>query len=124
MQSLGVLNGIAFYASRNADGDFCLAVDHVAATPGKGVLCDLNDDNFPSADVKAISFRHTLMGVAADGVATVAFADAAGNVIDSTPVVNNLFVSDEGQTPQRQDVAYLETLDSNGNVLTEQALPR
>jgi hypothetical protein len=60
MQSLGTLNGMAFYATRNAAGDFCLAADHVNATVGKGVLCDLNDDNFPSADVKAISFPQTL----------------------------------------------------------------
>jgi hypothetical protein len=44
-------------------------------------------------------------------------------VIDSTPVVNNLFVSDEGQMPQAVDAAYLETLDSNGNVLTKQKRP-
>jgi hypothetical protein len=123
MQALGTLNGVAFYATRNASSDFCLAVDHVAQTAGKGVLCDLNDDNFPSSDVKAISFPHTLMGVAADGVATVAFADAAGTVLDSTPVVGNLFASDEGQAPQSLDAAYLETLDANGNVLTRQKLP-
>lgn len=123
MQSLGTLNGIAFYATRNAAGDFCFAADHVNGTVGKGVLCDLNDDNFPSAGVRAISFPKTLLGVAADGVATVSLVDAAGNVIDSTPVVNNLFVSDEGQMPQAEDAAYLETIDSNGNVLTRQKLP-
>ena len=68
---------MAFYATRNANGDFCLASDHVTdSTPGKGVLCDLNDDNFPSSDVKAISFPRTLLGVAADGVATSAHVDS------------------------------------------------
>jgi hypothetical protein len=124
MQSLGTLNGVAFYATRNGGGDFCLAVDHVTAVPGKGVLCDLNNDNFPSTDVKAVSFPHTLLGVAADGVATVAFVDDAGNVSDSTPVVNNLFASDNEPTPQTQAAAYLETLNANGNVLTKQKLPR
>jgi hypothetical protein len=123
MQSLGTLNGVAFYATRNAAGDFCLAVDRMTADHRKGVLCDLSDENFPSTDVKAISFPRTLLGVAADGVATVAFVDAAGNVIDSTPVVKNLFFSDDGQTPQAQAAAYLETLDANGNVLTKQKLP-
>ena len=121
MQSLGTLNGLAFYATRNAGGDFCLAVDHVAAVPGNGVLCDLNEDNFPSTDVKAVSFPRMLLGVAADGVVTVALVDAADNVIDSTPVVNNLFASDVGQT--RQNASYLETLDAHGNVLTKQTLP-
>ncbi len=124
MQSLGTLNGIAFYAARNTSGDFCLAAEHVTTTPGKGVLCDLNADNFPSDDVKALTFPHILLGVAADGVATVAFLDAAGNVLDSTPVVNNLFASDNTETPQPDNAAYLETLDANGNVLTKQALPR
>jgi hypothetical protein len=123
MQSLGTLNGVAFYATRNASGDFCLAVDHVTATTGKGVLCDLNQDSFPSTDVKAISFPHTLLGVAADDVATVAHVDQADNVIDSTPVVDNLFASNQGQTPEPQHAAYLETLDAHGNVLTRQKLP-
>jgi hypothetical protein len=42
-------------------------------------------------------------------------------VVDSTPVVDNLFASGEGQTTE--DAAYLETEDANGNVLTRQKLP-
>ena len=125
MLSLGTLKGIAFYATRNAKGDFCLAFDHVTdATPVKGVLCDLNEDNFPSGDVKAISFPRTLLGVAADGVATVAFVNASGTVLDSTPVINNLFISDAGVGTQGFDASYLETFDANGNVLSKQKLPR
>lgn len=125
MQSLGTLDGMAFYATRNANGDFCLAFDHVTdTTPGKGVLCDLNEDNFPSDDVKAISFPHTLLGVAADGVATVALVNASGTVLDSTPVVNNLFISDAGIGTQSFDASYLETFDANGNILSKQKLPR
>ena len=123
LQSLGTLDGVAFYATRNAKGDFCLAFDHVPDTsPGKGVLCDLNEDNFPSADVKAISFPRTLLGVAADGVATVAFVNASGTVLDSTLVVNNLFISDAGIGTQGFDAFYLETFDANGNVLSKQKL--
>jgi hypothetical protein len=121
MQSLGTLNGLTFYASRNADGDFCLAFDHTAQGIGKGVLCDLNTDNFPSADVKAISFPHTLLGVAADDVATVQLVDANGDVIDSTPVVNNLFNGQDAQPDM--NAAYLETLDANGTILSKQSLP-
>ena len=62
MQSLGTLNGVAFYAARNAAGNFCLAIDHVDQTYYKGVFCDLNADNFPSADVKAVTFPRTLRG--------------------------------------------------------------
>jgi hypothetical protein len=124
MQSLGTLGGMAFYATRNAKGDFCLAFENVSdTTPGKGVLCDLNEDNFPSSDVKAISFPHTLLGVAADGVATVALVDANGNVLDSTPVVNNLFISDAGIGTGGFDASYLETFDASGNLLSKQALP-
>src|SRR5205807_2306624 len=32
MQLLGTLNGVSFYAARNADGQFCLAIDHVQQT--------------------------------------------------------------------------------------------
>jgi hypothetical protein len=121
MRLLGTLNGVSFYAARNADGQFCLAIDHVEQAYEKGVLCDLNADNFPSANVKAISFPRGLQGVAADGVATVAFLDGSGAVIDSTPVTNNLFVSDQRFGPG--EAAYVETLDAEGNVLTKQPLP-
>jgi hypothetical protein len=120
MQSLGTLNGVAFYAARNAAGNFCLAIDHVDQTYYKGVFCDLNADNFPSADVKAVTFPRTLEGVAADGVAKVAFIDANGAVLDSTPVVGNLFESDV--TVPQGAAAYLETFDAQGNVLSKRAL--
>jgi hypothetical protein len=121
MQSLGTLNGVAFYAARNAAGNFCLAIDHVDQTYYKGVFCDLNADNFPSADVKAVTFPRTLEGVAADGVAKVAFIDANGTVLDSSPVVGNLFESDV--TVPQGAAAYLETFDAQGNVLSKRALP-
>lgn len=123
MQYLGALDGVAFYATRNADGDFCLAINHVNEQYDKGFGCDLNADNFPSAEVKALTFPPAGMveGVAADGVATVEAVDANGNVLASTPVVNNLFVSGrhipDGQT------AFIETLDANGNVLSKQPVP-
>lgn len=123
MQYLGTLNGVAFYATRNADGNFCLAMDHVDAQFEKGFGCDLNADNFPSVDVQALTFpggMH-LQGIAADGVATVQALDANGNVLDSTPVTNNLFVSDR-QLPQGAAVA-IRTLDASGNVTSTRQLP-
>jgi hypothetical protein len=123
MQYLGTLDGVAFYATRNADGDFCLAINHVNEQYHKGFGCDLNSDNFPSADVKTLAFPPAglVEGVAADGVATVEALDASGNVLASTPVVNNLFVS--GAHLPDGSVAYIETLDANGNVLSKQPVP-
>ena len=120
MQSLGTLNGVAFYAARNGEGHFCLAIDHVDQPYEKGVFCDLNADNFPSADVQALTFPRRLQGVAADGVATVEAIDANGNVLDSTPVTNNLFVSHE-QLPAGAE--SIVTLDAHGNVTSERRLP-
>jgi len=121
MQYLWTLDGVKFYAQRTADGKFCLAIDHYTAQYEKGVLCDLNNDNFPSPDVQAITFPRGLQGVAADGVATVEFLDANGNVLDSAPVTNNLFVSD--QRFEQGQASYLVTLDAAGNVTSKRALP-
>jgi hypothetical protein len=120
MQFLGTLNGVSFYATRNADGHFCLAIDRPDA---KGFGCDLNADGFPSADVQALTFPALtrLQGVAADGVATVEALDANGNVLDSTPVTNNLFVSDT-QLPAGE-AASIVTLDANGRVTSTKPLP-
>jgi hypothetical protein len=120
MQLLGTVNGVRIYAARNSEGHICLALDHVTGTFGKGVLCDLNDPGFPSANDQVLSFPGQLQGIAADGVATVAFLDADGNVLDSTPVQNNLFAS---STRLGMGVAsYIEALDANGNVLSKQKL--
>ena len=122
MQSLGTLNGVAFYATRNADGDFCFAMVRVDGQFGKGFGCDLNADNFPSATEQALTFPEPtrLQGVAADGVATVQALDANGNVLDSTPVENNLFASTT-DVPAGA-AAAIRTLDANGNVTATRQL--
>jgi len=121
MQSLGVVNGVAIYAARNASGHICLAIDHVAETYEKGVLCDLNEPGFPSAGAEVLSFPGTLQGIAADGVATVAFVDGDGNVLDSTPVTDNLFAS---STRIGLGVAaYVEGLAADGSVVAKHKLP-
>jgi hypothetical protein len=121
MRLLGTVNGVTIYAARNASGHICLAIDHVAATYEKGVLCDLNEPGFPSPGDEVLSFPAQLQGIAADGVATVAFVDAQGNVLDSTPVTDNLFAS---STRIGFGVAsYLEGLDENGNVVSKHKLP-
>ena len=121
MQLLGTVNGVRIYAARNAGGHICLAIDHVAATYEKGVLCDLNEPGFPSAGRQVLTFPGQLQGIAADGVATVQFVDADGNVLDSTPVTDNLFAS---STRIGMGVAsYVEALDANGTLLARQQLP-
>jgi hypothetical protein len=123
MQSLGTLNGIAFYATRNADGNFCLAMVRVDGQFGKGFGCDLNAVGFPSATVQALTFPQLarLQGVAADGVATVEALDANGNVLDSTPVEGNLFASTRDLPAGA--AAAIRTLDANGNATATQQLP-
>lgn len=122
MQYLGTLNGVAFYAGRDDRGRFCLAIDHAARQYDKGVGCDWRADGFPSTDVRAFVFppARQLEGVAADGVATVEYEDGNGNVLDSTPVVDNLFASDT-QLPQGE-AEYVVSLDANGAVLAKQRL--
>ncbi len=120
MQLLGTVNGVRIYAARNSSGHICLAVDHVGETDEKGVLCDLDDPGFPSASEQALSFPGQLQGIAADGVATVAFTDERGTVLDSTPVSDNLFAS---SVRIGLGVAtYLEALDANGNIVAKQKL--
>jgi hypothetical protein len=121
MQLLGAVNGVRIYAARNAGGHICLAIDHVAAMYEKGVLCDLNDPGFPSSERQVLTFPGQLLGIAADGVATVQFVDADGNVLDSAPVTDNLFAS--GTRIGLGVAAYVEALDPNGTVLAKQKLP-
>ncbi|HKB93539.1 MAG TPA: hypothetical protein VKC62_04800 [Gaiellaceae bacterium] len=124
MQYLGTLNGTSFYATRNADGHFCLAIDHTAMQYDKGFGCDLNADGFPSSTVQALVFppvAHFLQGVAADGVATVELLDADGNVVESTPVTDNLFESDAAPTGTP---ASIVTLDATGTVTSRRPLPQ
>jgi hypothetical protein len=123
MQSLGTLNGVAFYATRNADGHFCFAMVRVDRQFGKGFGCDLNADDFPSANVQALTFPALtrLQGVAADGVATVQALDVNGNVLDSAPVEDNLFASTTDLPAGA--AAAIRTLDANGNVTATQPLP-
>ncbi len=104
MQSLGTLNGVAFYATRDPDGNFCFAMVRVDGEFGKGFGCDLNAENFPSATVKALTFPNLtrLQGVAANGVATVQALDANGNVLDATPAENNLFASTTDLPPGKR----------------------
>jgi hypothetical protein len=120
MQELGTVDGVRIYAGRSATGHVCIAIDHVAQTYEKGVLCDWNEPGFPDGD-KVLTFPGQLQGIAADGVATVAFVGADGSVLDSTPVTDNLFAS---STRIGLGVAaYVEGLAADGSVVAKQKLP-
>lgn len=62
-----------------------------------------------------------LQGIAADGVAAVEALDRSGNVIASTPVVENRFAS-KIELPLGA-AAAIRTLDANGRVTATQPLP-
>lgn len=121
MEYLGTLNGASFYATRNADGHFCLAIDHVGEQYDKGFGCDLNADGFPSPDRQVLAFPplRRLQGVAADGVATVELIDASGTIVASAPVTDNLFDSDLTLAGQP---TFIVTLDAKGNVTSRRAV--
>jgi hypothetical protein len=59
--------------------------------------------------------------MATDGVATVQALDENGDVLDSTPVVNNLFAS---TTESAGAATAIRTLDADGNVTATQQLPK
>jgi hypothetical protein len=127
LQLIATRDGISFYAARRADGHVCVAVDAAPGANGhKGVGCDLGDPSlpakpaFPSPERPIIDFSRfsggaRLMGVAADGVASVDLLDAAGNVIDSAPVIDNVYA--DANPPA--GAAAVEALDSRGAVIVE-----
>ena len=123
LQYLGTVNGVSFYATRNADGHFCIALNGAGRQFEKAFGCDLNADGFPSPDNQVLAFPplQRLQGVAADGVTTVELLDASGNVIVSAPVTDNLF---EADVPPAAQPAFMVTLDANGNVTSKRALPQ
>jgi hypothetical protein len=119
LQLLGTRNGVSFYAARRPDGDYCFAIE---SPRGKGVGCDLNG-TFPSAQQPVFVFppARQLAGFAADGVATVAYLDAAGGTVASAPVSDNLFAS---TTPIPEGtVVSVEALDQHGDVISTRRLP-
>jgi hypothetical protein len=127
LQLIATRDGIAFYAARRADGHFCFAVD---AEPGaadhKGVGCDLGNPSLPGEpafpsparpiiDFSQFSSGQHLVGFAADGVASVDLLDAAGSVIASAPVSDNVYAV---ATPPPGGAA-VEALDARGTVVYE-----
>jgi hypothetical protein len=119
MQELGTVDGVRIYAGRSETGHVCIAIDHFAESYEKGVFCDWNDPGFPDGD-KVLTFPGRLQGIAADGIATVAFVDADGTILDSTPVLDNLFAS---RTRIGLGVAaYVEGLAADGSVVAKQKL--
>lgn len=129
LQLIATRDGIRFYAARRADGHFCFAFDAAPGAPAhKGVGCDLGTPSapgspaFPSPERPIIDFSRFsggahLAGFAADGVTTVNLLDAAGNVIASAPVSDNVYAV---AAPPAGGAA-VEALDSHGSVVYERS---
>ena len=117
LQLLGTRDGTSFYAARRPDGNYCFAIE---SDEGRGVSCDLMG-RFPSAADPVFVFPplRQFAGWAADGVATVAGLDRAGQTVISAPVSDNLFAA-RGAT---DSVVSLEALDPEGNVIWTWRLP-
>jgi hypothetical protein len=129
LQLIATRDGISFYAARRADGYFCFAVD---ADPGaadhKGVGCDLGNPSLPGnpgfpsparpiIDFSRFSNGEHVAGFAADGVASVDLLDAAGNVIASAPVSDNVYAI----AGPPAGGAAVEALDAQGTVVYERS---
>jgi hypothetical protein len=116
LQLLDTRNGISFYAARRPNGVFCFAVDSDNA---KGLGCDLGSPSgaiFPSTERPIIDFSRggaQLAGFAADGVASVALLDAAGAILASAPVIDNVYAE---ANPPSGGVG-VEALDTRGTVV-------
>ena len=125
LQLIATRDGISFYAARRGDGRVCVAID---ADPGsaahKGVGCDLGNPSvsgnpaFPSSERPIIDFSRfshgaRLAGFAADGISTVNLLDAAGKVVASAPVSDNVYANSDTQAGG----AAVEALDSHGAVI-------
>jgi hypothetical protein len=118
MQLLGTRDGASFYAARNAAGQICFAL----ATSDRRSFGCRTDSGFPSQQYPVIAFPpfDHLAGIAADGVATVAYLDASGNTIASAPVTDNLYAS--SATIPEGGVASIEALDAQGRVISDSKL--
>ena len=132
LQLIATRDGISFYAARRADGHVCVAIDAAPGADGqKGVGCDLGDPSlpgtpaFPSPERPIMDFSRfsggaRLMGFAADGVARVDLLDAAGNVIDSAAVIDNVYA--DANPPA--GAAAVEALDSSGAVIVKRSFDK
>ena len=130
LQLIASRDGISFYAARRADGRVCVALDLAPGSADhKAVACDLGNPSlpgtpaFPSPERPILDFSRfsngaRLAGFAADGVSTVNLLDAAGNMIASAPVSDNVYAD---PSPPAGGAA-VEALDSDGTVIYERSL--
>ena len=94
----------------------CSALSTASASTRRGTRPAVS----ASRSSRVLTFPGRLQGIAADGVATVRFVDASGNVLDSTPVTDNLFASRTRIGPGV--AAAVEALDANGTILSTQKM--
>jgi hypothetical protein len=117
LQLLATRDGMRFYAVRNASGKFCFSIDANDGGPGSAVGCEFVSGGFPSPgrpilDLSRWSKGTKVVGLAADGVASIELYDASGATVANVPVVDNVYL--ETGLPGGVGV---KALDANGTVL-------
>lgn len=125
--------GRSFYRLTNPNGESCFGSGPDRANPANtytlGVAMCSNE--FPSTTTPVLDMSvydwlqngeahlYRIEGVAATGVATIAYLDTTGAVAASVPVVNNIYTS--SNVPSAA-LSQIEALDSNGSVVWTEPL--
>jgi hypothetical protein len=117
LQLLATRDGVRFYAVRNAAGKFCFSIDANNAGPGSAVGCEFVSNGFPSPgrpilDLSRWSKGTEVVGLAADGVASIELYDSAGAIVATVPVVDNVYLA-----TGLPGGAGVKALDAGGAVL-------
>jgi hypothetical protein len=122
VSNLGTLDGITFYATKNAAGDDCFALSGNV----KAIWCLFDQQPFPSVERPIMGLPigqndqlGQLVGFAADGVARVDLLDSTGAVVASAPVSGNIYDATFATGPQ---LASVVAYDASGNAVYTQTL--
>jgi hypothetical protein len=118
---VGSVDGTAFYSISGSDQGHCYAFGS-ASIGGLSGGCMPSDAKVPAVvDMSTVAMNptdgswklNTLQGIATDGIASVGFVDASGD-LHTTPVTGNVYRLD-GQALTGGPSSELIGLDSNGN---------
>lgn len=122
-------NGRNFFRFTTKSGHDCFGTGRAGAAWPVGVIsCRTAAPYFPSATVPILDLSvvgadagdqqlhfYRLQGFAADGVTQLNVLDPAGAVIDTVPVIDNVYTS--GATTLPATAVAIEALDASGHVL-------
>jgi len=131
---IGTRGGQAYYRIENSSGGACYAVGPVHATQYRlgQILCS---DDFPSASKPVLDFtvvhggsadvtRDRVWrseGIAADGVASIAFRTPEGRTVGATPVIDNIY---SVRSVPTERVTTLVAKDASGSVIHSARIAR